>query len=390
MRLTRILLFFSIFTQSLLAQNQNNSVLDNLAVGINYHQGYIVPNYPGVPKSKLPFYIELRASKQTIGAKPWQQLYKFPRVGFSVFYCELGNRKELGQSLGLVPNMTFNLQKTEKYHKGLTIGAGMAFFNKPYDTIDNPNNIYIGSKATAMVFADLYWQWKLTSFTSFNTGLFVSHCSNGHTQIPNVGINLMAIHAGVVFHGKGYYKKPEGKTLELPAKQLRYNLSFGIGSHQYAETTKPVNTSNYAIYLADISISKRFGKIHNVHTGIGTKYYNSYYTHMQWVKKDIPDRTKNAVVLTWFLADELRLNHFSLLAQGGINFYNPYYRSYFEYVPENSFSNFVETLISTKLGFQYYIFEAKNKKLPEVFIGVYIKGHFGQADFVCSQVGFSF
>jgi hypothetical protein len=385
-----IVLFFSFAIQSLFAQNEENSTPKNWVLGMNYHQGYIVENYPGVPKSKLPFYLEFRVSKPTDGTKLWHQLYKFPQVGFSAFYCELGNSKELGQSLALAPNMTFNLKNTENFQKGLTLGAGMAFFNKPYDTLENPNNIYIGSKATAMVFADLYWQWRLLNSSSIRAGLFVSHCSNGHVQIPNVGINLLAVHAGIVFHGKDHYRKPEYKNLELPVNRLRYNFRFGIGAHQYAETTKPVNTKDYAIYLAEFYLSKRFGKIHNVHTGIESKFYNSYYVHMERERKDIPNKTKKAVVLTWFLADEFVLNRLSLVVQGGINLYNPYYPNYYEYVPENSFSKFVETLISTKLGFQYYIFKPKSNKGPNLFIGVYIKANFGQADFVCSQIGFSF
>jgi hypothetical protein len=80
----------------------------------------------------------------------------------------------------------------------------------------------------------------------------------------------------------------------------------------------------------------------------------------------------------------------SLLAQGGINVYHPFWKRFTELINEDwTFYKQIEGLISTRLGLQYYFFEPK-KYNKNLYLGMYIKANMAGADFVSLSTGFVF
>lgn len=113
-----------------------------------------------------------------------------PQLGnpFSAFIYQGATIKTLSRRLAL--NYEWNF--------GLTFGW------KPYDAQNNPDNRVIGSRVTAYLDADFYLKWRLNRYMDFNAGFTLSHFSNGNTKLPNGGLNVAGLKAGVVCYlGRG-------------------------------------------------------------------------------------------------------------------------------------------------------------------------------------------
>ncbi len=356
-----------------------------------FHLGQIVKISGDVPQSVSPNAFELNVSVQTNGSKEWHHIFGFPKVGLSLFNWNLGNRQELGKMTGFVPNITFNTQSTKWYSPRANIGLGLALFEKQYNYFTNPANFYIGSKITAFAYASAYIQPRISNHLSLKTGVMVSHCSNSHYQVPNMGINLPSVFIGIAYEPRIIPKPFAQRNVDIPKSKIMFNIRTGIGVHELADTKGPVNTAKYAIYVNDIFVSKRYGKASNVQLGIEIKHYNSFYNYIVRNNFFKSEQKLKATVIGLFVGHELMISHLSILAQGGVNVYNKFYNKYVEINGEaRDFQDVTKKLFSTRLGVQYYFLKPKYCTRSNVYIGAYIKANFGQADFLCSQIGFVF
>ena len=356
-----------------------------------YHSGYIVENTINVPKSTSPFFFEFNPSIQTNGSKEWHHIFGLPEVGCSFYAGNLGNKRELGNIFGILPNMTFNTINRRWFSPKISLGIGLAFFNKPYNAQTDTANVYIGSHITAFAHVAVFIQPRLSDHFNLKVGVAVSHCSNGHYQVPNVGLNLMSVFAGVAYHPLVFPNHFEKRKIQVPPGKIKFNVRLGIGVHELARTLGPAGTPKYAIYSTDLFLSKRYGRKSNVQAGVEVNYYNSYYNYI--VKNDFftNNQKLKSTVMTVFLGHDLLIHHFSLLTQGGINVYNQFYNNYIKmYLSERGMKTELKKYISARLGVQYYFFDPNYCNSSNIYIGAYIKANFGQADFSCMQLGFVF
>ncbi len=360
----------------------------------NLHSGLIINNYvywDSFPSRNPSAIVELNFGKQTIGEKQWQQHYGFPQVGVSLIGGYLGNSNELGYTIGMIPNVTINAINENKWSLKIKMGLGFAYFNKPYDAESNRTNILIGSHITNLSIAQLYFRRILNESTDLNFGLSAIHASDGHYQLPNVGMNMITAHLGL----KHYLGKRPGvfytdDSYLKGAKEIGYGIRAGIGMHEFGNELGPVNESKYTITDLAFYLKKPAGKLGSALAGVGYKYYSSFY------EKIVEDSTFNsnlhlkASVFTVFLGYEFEMGRMSLLAQGGINVHHPFWKRFTELIEEEwTFYKQVEGLISTRLGLQYYFFEPQ-KYNQNLYLGMYIKANMGGADFVSLSTGFVF
>ena len=381
------LLSFVIFLQITNGQNAPGNS-QNLIIENRFHSGKIVKNYPSFPERSLSWIYEFNLSKQTTGENSWHVNYGYPRIGLSVFCGSLGNTDILGNVTGLVPNMNLHLIKGKNWQTRMTLGCGFAYFQKPYDSVNNAENILIGSKITNYSFATLSFNRKINQRLVFTSGISAMHCSNGHYQVPNLGMNIIAVSMGLkYFPRKIPVFEPEPKSMK-PENDLKLNFRTSLGVHEFARTLGPVGGPKYSVYCGSVFLSKRFGWISNVHAGFTGKYYTNFYEFITENNFYEDKHHLKSTVITFFLAHEFMIDRFSLLTQGGIDLHNPFFKDYdkLENIKMTTF-RFLETYISTRLGFQYYLLPINNRF--NIYTGIYIKANFGQADFIAANIGFS-
>lgn len=363
-------------------------------IDANLHSGLVINNYiywDSFPSRNPSALLEIKFGKQTIGAKTWQQHYGFPQVGLSLIAGYLGNNTELGYTVGLVPNITINTQSENNWSLKITLGLGFSYFNKPYDSKTNKTNILIGSHLTNMSIAQLYFRRKLTDRTDFNFGISAIHASDGHAQLPNVGLNMVTANIGLKYY---LIKRPDvfyrDTSHRSQIKQLKFGTRAGMGLHEFGNELGPVDGPKYPVYDFAVYASKPAGKLGSAILGLGYKYYASFYEKIIQDSIYQTDLHLKSSVITLFLAYEFKMGRVSLLAQGGLNIYHPFWKKFTELIDEKwTFYKQIEGLISTRLGLQYYILDPQlnNKNL---FLGLYIKANMGGADFVSLSTGFEF
>ena len=143
------------------------------------------------------------------------------------------------------------------------------------------------------------------------------------------------------------------------------------------------------IYTYSLCFSKRIGNVSNVHAGFMDKYYKNYYQYITDNGLFSGQQKLKSNTLVFFLGHELMCGRISLLTQGGINIYNPFYK-YYVRKQKNDFFKFSETWFCSRLGFQYYFYKPIISRKFNMYTGIYINANLGKADFDEVSVGVSF
>jgi hypothetical protein len=114
----------------------------------------------------------------------------------------------------------------------------------------------------------------------------------------------------------------------------------------------------------------------------------------------------NASNIGLSLGGELLLNHFGIHLQVGFNLFKPAYKIDWRInegweniprvIPENSnivlgeFDSYfkIKHIISTRFGLKYYLIGTEKQPRNNIYLGAYINGNLGQADFTELAIGY--
>lgn len=387
-----ISLFLSLlFPQSMPTDTVTGSYTNSLIVGYKLHTGMVVNNYWGYdsfPSRTVAFQNRAYVGWQLRGRKCWHQKYNYPEVGVSVLYGGFGNRQQLGKSLGVVGNMTVPIVRTEKQSLRFTIAAGLIYFDRPFDSISNPHNIMVGSKITSFPQFILDYNYSITNNLDFILGISYLHASNAHYQIPNAGLNLGTVDLGAKYYF-GKHKEFKNYSPTKDISKFRINIAVGYGIHEFAGTIKPVGTPKYFISSNSIFLSRRVNNINNYFVGFSGKFYEGYNEYIK--KNDYYDKNLflKSSIFTFFIGHEFLFSHFGFYIHGGLNFYTPFL---YKYRKSDKFDleTFLELYTSSKMGVKYYLFETNKYSKFNMFVGIYVKANFGNADYPEVTLGFVF
>lgn len=393
-----VIFIFLFILHSIHGQSQNDST-DRLQnkndfsayplYEFNYGMSKLMTEYTSL-YHRASHFVELRLAKQTRGKNLWQSEYGFPEVGATIVFGDLGSPKDFGYALGIIPEVTLNSLSSKTFSIKIRLGLGMAYFTNPYDSSSNTENTYIGSKLANMSVASFTFNHKLSKQLYFQYGINYYHCSNGHYQVPNVGMNQPGFKIGVKYYPKGKPNSTKPNPVKSEPDKWRVNIRTGLGVHEFAGTLGPVGGPKYRINTLDIFLSKRKNTILNFQLGLALKYYTDYY-HIAQEEQLFKEPNKwDASVLTIFVGNEFLLHKVGISVQTGYDLHKSFEQRYLEFKQEElNFGRHIEEFVSSKFGINYYLIQPApvHKALP--FIGIYLKTNFGMADFVGFHVGIS-
>ena len=337
----------------------------------------------------------------------WATRLKGPKTGISIGYTNYGNSEEIGSSITVLPFIEFNAFRKEKF-KILT-GMGLSYFNIKYDSISNPNNQAITNNIVWSFRVFMYYQFLTSKNLKHRVGLGYYHHSNGHTRLPNQGLNSFLISFSVeIKKSNPVSAKPkrEFNKSRYSYISLRTGYSKNVLSKAFNET-KGVYT-----------ISGEYGQVINKFFKLGGGFYYRFYQHyydyivdneslvqdgeeFDFFKED-PWRYATNIGL--FVTGEFLLSHFGIEGQIGVNLHKPAYRidwrinQGWSYVPKDIPDNAVlgefdskfnkKHLISTRLGIKYYFFSTLKIPKNNVYAAFHINSNLGQADFGEFSLGY--
>ncbi|MBI3512368.1 MAG: acyloxyacyl hydrolase [Bacteroidetes bacterium] len=179
--------------------SQNNN--SGFYFSINAHDGMILAqhNYIRDMVGGNSTAIEVNFSRPVCGKKIWHCIYHCPEVGVTFVGVQFANPAVLGNGFSFYPFINFNIAQGKIIALKFKVGTSLGYVTKKYGE-DNPTNIMIGSNMNGFVNLRLNAQIRLSEKWRIETGIGMTHFSNGAMKLPNLGINMVSFNLGLGYH----------------------------------------------------------------------------------------------------------------------------------------------------------------------------------------------
>jgi Lipid A 3-O-deacylase (PagL) len=171
-------------------------------INFNLHYGFIVAHNPNMEYLIKRHIVgtEVTLIVPASGEKQWERIYKNPEKGIGMYLSDLGNPRQLGYAAGLFPFVNFPLNPGQRFKLYLRSGNGIGLITKPYERITNHKNNINGSYVNEFIYLRLNAVYCLAKNLRMETGIGLTHLSNGNWAQPNLGINLATVNLAFSAH----------------------------------------------------------------------------------------------------------------------------------------------------------------------------------------------
>lgn len=307
---------------------------------------------------------EFNVEMKTYGKKYWHQRCGFPRWGIALTYLYSGNAKEMGHCISILPHITVDFFKSKKLRIFGRLGVGLGLVTHPFDRQTNPLNNMVGSYLNNNTSLRLGLAWTVHKNIELRPSIAFNHFSNAASTLPNLGINMATVQLGIC-----YIPQPleEGDYIKSEQPQRNKRIQF---SHVVSMGFKDLIVGSrlqYPVWHTSIDAGLFITRSNRLKAGIEYDYIGSSYAFTQhnggYQGKDLHWQASR---ITLFIADEMMIGRFSILAQVGFyltqNIGQPWFMSirlsgrYYLVDPfKNSFAPFVTiTMKSHKIVAEYF------------------------------------
>lgn len=305
----------------------------------------------------------------------WRRVWGDPSVGFAALYMSFGDKEVLGHAIGVLTYASFDIFRTNTSRVQITNGFGIARLNRLFNEVNNTDNNAIGSRLNNVTKFGLRYNRKFSKFNLI-IGTDFTHFSNGGSQSPNSGINVITGVIGLEKPLNGL--KPGQKEPNLLHEQMDtiaqrrfgFNFNYHVG---FFEDDVP-NGPKYLIQAISSSIYRQFSPRYRLHVGLEFEHNESNYFFARNTFQDEATSRRLSRQFIFIVANEFFLVNYSFRFQTG--FYTNY--------P----SNFENGPFYFKFISQYH-FDIPNTHFRPS-IGVMMKSHWAKAENIALVLGFDF
>ena len=312
---------------------------------------------------------DLRIGWQTRGSEAWHHALNLPYYGLGVYNMVFSNEEELGYPAALYFFFGAPFSRKEKSSFDYEFSFGLSYNWTPYNDIDNPFNLAIGSYENAYIDAKIKYEWYFSKRFSLNTGFRVTHFSNGAIRHPNAGINLLAPFLGVRYD---ILSKDPISIDQLITKEVETTNEFNILIASGKRAVKGTTTNNnQMVSLLNVSLEylKPAGSVFKYGGSIDVGIDEN--RNIQVFEDDVElSSTKKQIYTGVSAIGQFRANRLGVQAAMGYEFIN------------NGKLHFKNDFYQ-RIGLRYYLFE-------HFFAGINIKAkNLSKADYIEWSVGYS-
>ena len=241
-----LLLFLSdiIFAQESLSDQVREDGTDTLSFsdrfvhkfGMEIRPGYIAPTnafLAGENREWKPIRnslaTHLRYSFQTKPNTCSDLIYGGAYQGIGFVHYSFDNQNEIGEPIALylfqgarLATISSLLSLNYEWNFGISTGW------KPYNEHNNYYNISIGSKANAYLNANFYLNWMVSPQFDLNSGISLTHFSNGNTKFPNLGLNTLGLKVGLVYNFNRESNTLSKPVFRAPTPEFPRHISYDV------------------------------------------------------------------------------------------------------------------------------------------------------------------
>jgi hypothetical protein len=198
----------------------------------------------------------------------WRSYYNFPNYGVSYNYKSYGNPDVLGNSHSLTSFIQISFLRKRRYFDiGFKGFAGVGYFSKIYDPIENPANKAISAHMNISAETRLYSKIRFKPiFIEYGFGL--NHFSNGLIKSPNLGINVFNNSFSLGYEFEQQSENIKSDKTEKP--KLIRNEFWAFAAIGFKETESQGN--QYIFSSLSLNYSKQITVINKL--GLGFDFLN--------------------------------------------------------------------------------------------------------------------
>ena len=322
----------------------------------------------------------------------WGRYYNHAESGLMLLYSNLGNDKVLGHQFSFLPYVSFRIFNKLKSPFKLKLGAGVSYFTARFDSLSNPNNELIGAQFAWDVKVILYKSIYKRGGLDIKLGAGFSHESNGHTRLPNLGINSPLASVSAQFYNQkedNYFHPQRKKRKNVSPKKYYLTYEQGFGFQDQDETEGPEMGNLKPVYTSDISAAILFNKHIKLRGGFTYRYYKTYYDHIidNAIEPLIEEANWSSSNVSFYLGNEFLMGHLSIDALLGINIHKPFYQ---QFNPGTAIGVSLQKTLLTRIGMNLYLINTHKLPQHNLFIGAHIKANMAKADYTDFTIGYTF
>ncbi|HLO80247.1 MAG TPA: acyloxyacyl hydrolase [Chitinophagaceae bacterium] len=338
-------------------------------LGLAYEGGYILPvddkeQVNQMFKASLYRTITVTSSWDVSSTSVYSKIYRKPKLGLGISFVNFHN-EVIGKPITIFGFTEIPVTRPDsKWYVSYGVGAGLGMGFRHYNKVENPGNIAIGSSVNAYLEANFhagYWlsqEFLLTAATGYR------HYSNGSTKQPNAGINIIPVQLSLKYQTRKFrYDSP---TTPLPRyqKNIAYTVYNSVGMKQL-QVDGPMVFKN----LTGFNVGYQFSYKYRAALGFDINYTSG---GGERVSGDASSFSKHFSYgpyagWEWFFTDRI------------------YVPVYFGVYLHRNYENDETNQFFQRLGIRYLFLRSK-----QLSAGVGLKTHFGQADFVEFNLGYTF
>jgi len=305
--------------------------------------------------------------KQVSKNDKYNSLYNNPIYGVGL-YSGTFNNDVIGNPFaiyGFVQVPLFEEHLNKKWSFDYRIGLGLSGNFKPYDKVDNPLNLAIGSSNNVFIDFGLRAQYRLQEKWKIGFGASFHHFSNGAISLPNRGINLVPVTVSISYRPHAVPVIPPKKIFQELDKKWTYDVNLGAGAKQLdADKDQRYFKATVGLYASrSVHAKWRLG------AGLDLFYSDSGN------EREIAGKEAGAMNALFSGGPSFYIVHVlneRLWLNGNIGYY----------LHKQRFNGEVNNVF-VRAGAKYYVYKNFNA-------GVSIKAHMGKADFVEWSLGYTF
>lgn len=340
--------------------------------------------------------------------KEWAARLNYPKTGITLGYTDFGNSDKVGRAYSILPFIEFSLLQKRVEGLNLQIGFGSSYMDTQYDPISNAFNRAITTTINWSFRSFLYYDIFSSETVDWRFGLGYLHHSNGHTNLPNQGLNSLAASLSAKIDQSTNSEEYFEKTEFTNKSETYISVRFGLGQNVLSEK---FNTKK-EVFTLSASAGKILNKTFKFGGGFYYRFYEHYYDYIKnnesLVEDQYPHFSDNpfgyASNFGLFATTELLLDHIGFEFELGLNIFKPFYKIDWQlnqgYSYENANGDTIEVLgeldwyyeikrtVSARMGLNYYLLNTNNAPKHNIFIGAHINANLGQADFTELSLGY--
>lgn len=163
----------------------------------------------------------------------WEHVYRFPRIGLSFSFLDLGLPDITGYAIGILPHIELPVVVNNNSSLHFRMGTGVGYLTKKWDLEHNISNKAVGSHINGNMRLHFIFRHRLTAKSEINFGAGITHYSNGNFRMPNLGVNSVELMAGLTLWQREVRKIPLSERVVLPhQRRNRLEIIVFAGKRQ--------------------------------------------------------------------------------------------------------------------------------------------------------------